>query len=153
MILKYLRSVMAKVVLINLRDFSHNEIDISLENNLLPVATPLLTALVGRIKNNDFIVISKGILGGKAGVGLSDALISTVSPQSGGLIESKIQGKLANAIESLGIDAIVLINKAKKLPGLKYQIAAFLNFLFLKQKSLRGYRYGRLLIKSPLVKH
>ena len=56
MILKYLRSVMAKVVLINLRDFSHNEIEISLENNLLPVATPLLTALVGRIKNNDFIV-------------------------------------------------------------------------------------------------
>ena len=106
---------MAKVVLINLRDFSHNEIDVNLENSLIPIATPLLAALVGKIKNNNFVIISKGILGGKAGVGLSDALISTVSPQSGGLIESKIQGKLANAIESLGIDAIVLINKAKKL--------------------------------------
>lgn len=138
MILKYLRSVMAKVVLINLRDFSHNEIDISLENNLLPVATPLLTALVGRIKNNDFIVISKGILGGKAGVGLSDALISTVSPQSGGLIESKIQGKLANAIESLGIDAIVLINKAKKITGIEISDSGFLEFSFPKAKKLKG---------------
>ena len=61
MILKYLRSVMAKVVLINLRDFSHNEIDINLENSLIPIATPLLAALVGKIKNNNFVIISKFI--------------------------------------------------------------------------------------------
>ena len=47
---------MAKVVLINLRDFSHNEIDINLENSLIPIATPLLAALVGKIKNNNFVI-------------------------------------------------------------------------------------------------
>jgi len=32
---------MAKVILIDLSDFSHNEIEINLENPLLPIATPL----------------------------------------------------------------------------------------------------------------
>ena len=90
---------MAKVVLIDLGDFSHDEIEINLKNPLMPIAVPLTAALAGRFSGNNFVVISKGILGGKNGVGLSDAIISAVSPQSGGLIESKIQGKLANALQ------------------------------------------------------
>jgi aldehyde:ferredoxin oxidoreductase len=58
-------------------------------------------------------------LGGKNGVGLSDAIISAISPQSGGLIESKIQGRLANALASIGVDAIALTNKAKSLTGIE----------------------------------
>ena len=129
---------MAKVVLIDLGDFSHNEIEINLKNPLMPIAVPLTAALAGRFSGNNFVVISKGILGGKNGVGLSDAIISAVSPQSGGLIESKIQGKLANALESIGIDAIALTGRSKSLTGVEITERGFLEFNFPKAKKLRG---------------
>jgi aldehyde:ferredoxin oxidoreductase len=129
---------MAKVVLIDLGDFSHNEIEINLANPLLPVATPLLAALTGQVKSNNFVVISKGVLGGRNGVGLSDAIVSAVSPQSGGLIESKIQGRLANALYSIGVDAIAITNKAKSLTGIEVTERGFLEFNFPKAKKLKG---------------
>ena len=130
---------MAKVVFIDLSDFSHNEIEINLGNPLMPIATPLLAALTGQISGENFVVISKGVLGGKNGVGLSDAIISAISPQSGGLIESKIQGRLANALDSIGVDAIALTNKAKSLTGIELTDWGFLEFNFPKAKKLKGY--------------
>jgi aldehyde:ferredoxin oxidoreductase len=130
---------MAKVVFIDLSDFSHNEIEINLGNPLMPIATPLLAALTGQISGENFVVISKGVLGGKNGVGLSDAIISAISPQSGGLIESKIQGRLANALDSIGVDAIALTNKAKSLTGVELTDRGFLEFNFPKAKKLKGY--------------
>lgn len=129
---------MAKVVLIDLSDFSHNEIEINLSNPLMPVSVPLVAALAGNISGNNFIVISKGILGGKNGVGLSDAMISAVSPQSGGLIESKIQGKLANALNSIGVDAIAITGSSKSLTGVEITDRGFLEFNFPKAKKLKG---------------
>ena len=129
---------MAKVVLIDLYDFSHNEIEINLENPLMPIATPLLAVLAGQVSDNNFVVISKGVLGGKNGVGLSDAIISAISPQSGGLIESKIQGRLANALDSIGVDAIALTNKAKSLTGIEITDRGFLEFNFPRAKELKG---------------
>ena len=129
---------MAKVVLIDLSDFSHNEIEINLSNPLMPVSVPLVAALAGNISGNNFIVISKGILGGKNGVGLSDAMISAVSSQSGGLIESKIQGKLANALNSIGIDAIAITGSSKSLTGVEITDCGFLEFNFPKAKRLKG---------------
>ena len=129
---------MAKVVLIDLYDFSHNEIEINLENPLMPIATPLLAVLAGQVSDNNFVVISKGVLGGKNGVGLSDAIISAISPQSGGLIESKIQGRLANALDSIGVDAIALTNKAKSLTGIELTDRGFLEFNFPRAKELKG---------------
>jgi len=130
---------MAKVVLIDLDNFSHNEIEINLENPLMPIATPLLSVLAERMLDNNFIVISKGVLGGKNGVGLSDAIISAISPQSGGLIESKIQGRLANALDSIGVDAIALTNKAKSLSGIELTDRGFLEFNFPRAKELKGF--------------
>ena len=130
---------MAKVVFIDLNDFSHNEIEINLSNPLMPIATPLLAALTGQISDDNFVVISKGVLGGKNGVGLSDAIISAVSPQSGGLIESKIQGQLANSLDSIGVDAIALTNKAKSLTGIELTDRGFLEFNFPKAKKLKGF--------------
>ena len=130
---------MAKVVFIDLGDFSHNEIEINLGNPLMPIATPLLAALTGQISGDNFVVISKGVLGGTNGVGLSDAIISAISPQSGGLIESKIQGRLANALDSIGVDAIALTNRAKSLTGIVLTDRGFLEFNFPKAKKLKGY--------------
>ena len=138
---------MAKVILIDLSDFSHNEIEINLENPLLPIATPLLAALTGQVSGNNFVVISKGVLGGKNGVGLSDAIISAISPQSGGLIESKIQGRLANALASIGVDAIALTNKAKSLTGIELTDRGFLEFDFPRAKELKGFSVWKTLNK------
>ena len=138
---------MAKVILIDLSDFSHNEIEINLENPLLPIATPLLAALTGQVSGDNFVVISKGVLGGKNGVGLSDAIISAISPQSGGLIESKIQGRLANALASIGVDAIALTNKAKSLTGIELTDRGFLEFDFPRAKELKGFSVWKTLDK------
>lgn len=138
---------MAKVILIDLSDFSHNEIEINLDNPLLPIATPLLAALTGQVSGNNFVVISKGVLGGKNGVGLSDAIISAISPQSGGLIESKIQGRLANALASIGVDAIALTNKAKSLTGIELTDRGFLEFNFPRAKELKGFSVWKTLNK------
>jgi aldehyde:ferredoxin oxidoreductase len=138
---------MAKVVLIDLSDFSHNEIEINLDNPLLPIATPLLAALTGKVSGDNFVVISKGVLGGKNGVGLSDAIISAISPQSGGLIESKIQGRLANALDSIGVDAIALTNKAKSLTGIELTDRGFLEFNFPRAKELKGFSVWKTLNK------
>jgi len=138
---------MAKVVLIDLSDFSHNEIEINLDNPLLPIATPLLAALTGQVSGDNFVVISKGVLGGKNGVGLSDAIISAISPQSGGLIESKIQGRLANALDSIGVDAIALTNKAKSLTGIELTDRGFLEFNFPRAKELKGFSVWKTLNK------
>jgi len=138
---------MAKVILIDLSDFSHNEIEINLENPLLPIATPLLAALTGQVSGDNFVVISKGVLGGKNGVGLSDAIISAISPQSGGLIESKIQGRLANALASIGVDAIALTNKAKSLTGIELTDRGFLEFDFPRAKELKGFSVWKTLNK------
>jgi len=141
---------MAKVVLIDLSDFSHNEIEINLGKLLMPIATPLLAALAGQVSDENFVVISKGVLGGKNGVGLSDAIISAISPQSGGLVESKIQGRLANALDSIGVDAIALTKKAKSLTGIELTDRGFLEFKFPKVKKLSGYSVWKTLdrIKS-----
>lgn len=138
---------MAKVILIDLSNFSHNEIEINLENPLLPIATPLLAALTGQVSGDNFVVISKGVLGGKNGVGLSDAIISAISPQSGGLIESKIQGRLANALASIGVDAIALTNKAKSLTGIELTDRGFLEFNFPRAKELKGFSVWKTLNK------
>ena len=134
-------------MLIDLSNFSHNEIEINLENPLLPIATPLLAALTGQVSGDNFVVISKGVLGGKNGVGLSDAIISAISPQSGGLIESKIQGRLANALASIGVDAIALTNKAKSLTGIELTDRGFLEFNFPRAKELKGFSVWKTLNK------
>lgn len=129
---------MAKVILINLEDFSHNAVEFNLENPLMPIAIPLTAALSGTVSENNFVVISKGILGGKNGVGLSDAIISAISPQSGGLIESKIQGKLANALESISVDAIALIGRSKSLTGVEIIELGSLEINYPKARKLKG---------------
>lgn len=129
---------MAKVVLIDLKNYSNSEIEIELINPLIPVSLPLQSILAKKIKNQNFIIVSKGILGGRNGVGLSDALITGISPQSGGLIEAKIQGALANTLHSLKIDALAFVNKSKELVGVEIIRGQFLEFNFLDARRLAG---------------
>lgn len=93
------------------------------EKILVPVSIPLTSYIFDQPNpdsgpNLDFIVIGIGLLGGRSGVGLSVATISGISPQSNGLIEAKVEGKLAASLRSLDLDAIAVVGTFAELAGL-----------------------------------
>ena len=97
--------------------------EVQSEKILVPVSIPLTSYIVDQSNpesgpNLDFIVIGIGLLGGRSGVGLSVATISGISPQSNGLIEAKVEGKLAASLRSLDLDAIAVVGTFAELSGL-----------------------------------
>ena len=75
-------------------------------------------------KSSDFLVIGRGVLSGNSGVGLAVATFTGVSPQSGKLIEAKVEGRLASNLRSLELDCIVLTGRAESLIGLRIEKSA-----------------------------
>ena len=67
---------------------------------------------------HDFLIIARGILAGRWMVGSAVATLTAVSPQSGGVVESKIEGPLAHGLSSLGVSAIVVIGTSTQPSGL-----------------------------------
>lgn len=97
--------------------------EVQSEKILVPVSIPLTSYILDQSNpesgpNLDFIVIGIGLLGGRSGVGLSVATISGISPQSNGLIEAKVEGKLAASLRSLDLDAIAVVGTFAELSGL-----------------------------------
>ena len=97
--------------------------EVQSEKILVPVSIPLTSYIFDQSNpesgpNLDFIVIGIGLLGGRSGVGLSVATISGISPQSNGLIEAKVEGKLAASLRSLDLDAIAVVGTFAELSGL-----------------------------------
>jgi aldehyde:ferredoxin oxidoreductase len=72
-------------------------------------------------KSADFLVIGRGVLSGNPGVGLAVATFTGISPQSGKLIEAKVEGRLASRLRSLELDCIVLFGRAQSLTGLRIE--------------------------------
>lgn len=70
---------------------------------------------------HDFLIIARGILAGRSMVGSAVATLTAVSPQSGGVLESKIEGPLAHGLSSLGVSAIVVIGASTRPTGLVIQ--------------------------------
>ena len=97
--------------------------EVQSEKILVPVSILLTSYIFDQSNpesgpNLDFIVIGIGLLGGRSGVGLSVATISGISPQSNGLIEAKVEGKLAASLRSLDLDAIAVVGTFAELSGL-----------------------------------
>ena len=97
--------------------------EVQSEKILVPVSIPLTSYIFDQSNpesgpNLDFIVIGIGLLGGRSGVGLSVATISGISPQSNGLIEAKVEGKLAASLRSVDLDAIAVVGTFAELSGL-----------------------------------
>lgn len=113
-----------KILYIDLTNQDFRVHEVALTNNLVPVSIPLTSYLVQETStqtspNFEFIVIGVGILGGYPGVGLSVATISGISPQSNGIIEAKVEGKLAATLRSLNLDAIAIVGSSKNLSGIQ----------------------------------
>jgi aldehyde:ferredoxin oxidoreductase len=114
---------MDRILYINLQAQKFRLCEVKTTNYLLPVSIPLTSFIVEETSssttpNLDFIVIGVGILGGHAGVGLSVATISGISAQSNGIIEAKVEGKLAATLRSLDLDAIAIVGSSTALSGI-----------------------------------
>lgn len=86
---------------------------------------------------NSPLIIAGGALSGLPTVGTSVVYVSMKSPQSGGIVESKVEGRLAPAMHSIDLSAIVFLNSAKTLTGIN--ITAELEIKYFDESNLKGY--------------
>lgn len=66
----------------------------------------------------DFLIVARGVLAGRPMVGSAVATLTALSPQSGGLVESKVEGPIAHALNRLDLSALVVTGRASHLAGL-----------------------------------
>ena len=117
-----------KILQVDLKSRSSKLIELPHES-LIPVSLMLANYYASdneftEKKSSDFLVIGRGVLSGNSGVGLSVATFTGISPQSGKLIEAKVEGRLASRLRSLELDCIVLIGRADSLLGLRVEKSA-----------------------------
>ena len=117
-----------KVLQVDLKSRSFKLIELP-HQSLIPVSLMLANYYASdneftEKKSSDFLVIGRGVLSGNSGVGLSVATFTGISPQSGKLIEAKVEGRLASRLRSLELDCIVLIGRADSLLGLRVEKSA-----------------------------
>ena len=86
------------------------------------------------------LVISGGAISGISGVGMSVAYVVGHSPQSKGIIECKIEGRLASTLRYLNLASIVIRNSAESRVILK--LDKNLNLEFIKADNLFGKNIG-----------
>lgn len=72
-----------------------------------PLSTALARHYLPRF-GKQTLIIGRGVLGGRPMVGSATATMTAVSAQSGGVVESKVEGPLAAGLFRLGLDAFVL---------------------------------------------
>ena len=105
-----------RVLFVDLGQESFRVVDLRTPEPLLPASVTLLPVLV-ELLGHDVLVVGRGPLAGLAGVGLATATLSCVSPQSGGLVEAKVEGPLGAALCGSGLDAVVVFGRASRLLG------------------------------------
>ena len=134
----------AKILYVNNSDHDFRLCEIKSINHLVPISIPLTNYIATETSsesaaNPDFIVIGIGVLGGHSGVGLSVATISGISPQSNGVIEAKVEGRLAATIRSLGLDAIAIVGSSSNFSGIHIsKSSGVFDVTFEDANSLRG---------------
>lgn len=132
-----------RILKINATERSYRTIDLDLDS-LMPISVLLANNCATDNKfreviNKDFLVVGTGALGGYSGVGLSITTLTGISPQSGRLIEAKIEGKLASTLRGLGLDAVSFEGIASQLLGIRiYREGATVKVEFKDASGLQG---------------
>jgi aldehyde:ferredoxin oxidoreductase len=83
---------------------------------------PLHLCLAHHLVRRDtqpFVIISRGQVAGRPVVGAQVISITSVSPQSGGIAEAKVEGSSAQALFRLDLDALVISGIAPETAGLE----------------------------------
>jgi hypothetical protein len=84
------------------------------------------------------IVISGGAISGVPAVGLAVAYIVGHSPQSGGVVESKIEGRLDSSLRYLDLAALVIRNVSPNRVAIKIRAGLKVDFIPVEGKTIKG---------------
>ena len=128
---------MQRILVIDLQ----NRTSSNFEWDLSEVGAGLLGALLldvfHDLDDDSPLVISAGAISGVPAVGLAVAYIVGQSPQSGGVIESKIEGRLASSLRYLNLAAVVIRSASVNRVAIK--IGAGLKVDFIEAEKLFGH--------------
>jgi aldehyde:ferredoxin oxidoreductase len=114
------RVLVRKALIIDLAKKSHRIASFDSATELVPLSSILALGLAQN-KQREFLIFGRGVVAGHAGIGLATATITGYSPQSGGVVEAKVEGGLAKSLLSLEVEAVAVINRSPELLGLKIQ--------------------------------
>ena len=110
-----------------------NRTSSSFDWELSEVGTGLLGALLLDVfhymDGESPIVIAGGAISGFPAVGLAVAYIVGHSPQSGGIVESKIEGRLASSLRYLNLAAIVIRNASPSRVAIQIRMGLIIDFI------------------------
>jgi aldehyde:ferredoxin oxidoreductase len=127
-----------KALIIDLAKTSSKVVDFDLGEKLVALSAILAGGFAEK-QRRDFLIFGRGVLAGHAGIGLATATITGYSPQSGGVVEAKVEGALAKALLGVNLEAIVLMGKAQNLIGISIEVENDkLNVAFNSAKDLAG---------------
>ncbi len=120
--------LVSKALIIDLKNETWNLHDLGDVDHLVSLSS-LLAASFAQMGIADFLILGRGLLAGHHGIGLATATIAGASPQSGGVMEAKVEGRLAKSLLGLGLSAIAFKGKAEKLIGVKIEQQARVEFV------------------------
>ena len=119
---------MAKALIIDLENQTWKLHEFGDLNHLVSLSS-VLAASFAKLGIKKFLVFGRGELAGHEGIGLATATVTGVSPQSGGVVEAKVEGRLAKALLGLGVLAVAFKGKSLKLTGIKIKKNAEVDFM------------------------
>lgn len=129
---------MRKALIIDLAKASSRVVYFDLSEKLIALSIILAGGFAEK-QRKDFLIFGRGALAGHAGIGLATATITGYSPQSGGVVEAKVEGALAQALLGVNVEAIVIAGKAQNLIGISIEVEKDkLNVVFNSAKNLAG---------------
>jgi aldehyde:ferredoxin oxidoreductase len=120
---------MQKILVINLLNRTSSNFDWELSEVGTGLLGTLLLDVFHDIDGDSPIVIAGGAISGVPAVGLAVAYVVGHSPQSGGIVESKIEGRLASSLRYLNLAAIVIRNVSPSRVALKIRIGLKVDFI------------------------
>lgn len=128
---------MQKILIINLLNRTSSNFDWEFSEVGTGLLGTLLLDIFHDIDGDSPIVIAGGAISGVPAVGLAVAYIVGHSPQSGGIVESKIEGRLASSLRYLDLAAIVIRNVSPSRVAIK--ISMGLKTEFIEVENLFGH--------------
>ena len=120
---------MQKILVIDLLNRTSSNFDWEFSEVGTGLLGTLLLDIFHDIDGDSPIVIAGGAISGVPAVGLAVAYVVGHSPQSGGIVESKIEGRLASSLRYLDLAAIVIRNISRNRVAIKIRTGLKIDFI------------------------
>ena len=120
---------MQKILVIDLLNRTSSNFDWEISEVGTGLLGTLLLDIFHDTDGDSPIVIAGGAISGVPAVGLAVAYIVGHSPQSGGIVESKVEGRLASSLRYLNLAAIVIRNVSPNRVAIKINAGLKIDFI------------------------